>query len=92
MNLNKKIYHSKCPVFEDLGKKWISMRLPVEETTLGDKYELKFRKHGSDEEYNKHVSTLYFERFTDGHVLDIPMDKFNVKIGEWFDIEAVKID
>lgn len=87
-----KTYYSKCHVFTDLGKMWLSVRLPIEETTTGDRYSLKFRREGSDDEYLTYTATLYFERFTYGHILDIPMDGYNVKEDEWFEIEATKIN
>ena len=92
MALNKKTYRDKCPVFNDLGRKWLTMQLPREETTIGEKYSLRFKKYGSSDKYSEYVTTLYFDRFTDGHILDIPMDNFNVKTDEWFEIEATKID
>lgn len=92
MKANNKTYYGKCVVFTDLGKKWLSMRLPNEETTIGDKYSLKFRKEGDNGEYLTYTATLYFERFTDGHILDIPMDDYNAENGEWFEVEATKFD
>jgi hypothetical protein len=88
---SNKIYRDECPVFEDIGKKWLSIRLPYEETTVGDKYAIKYRKKDSNDEYKEVISTLYFDRFTDGHILDIRMND-SAKIGEWFEIEATKID
>lgn len=92
MKAKNKTYYDFCPVFKQLGKKWLSMRFPVEETECGDKIEAKFRKNGSNDEWRSITTSIYFERFTDGHIIDIPMDSYNVKEGEVFEIEATKID
>jgi len=92
MKPNKKTYFDECPVFEQFGEKWLSIRLPYEETTLGDKYALRYRKKGSNDEYLEHIAILYCDRFTDGNILDIPMINCDAEIGEWFEIDATKID
>lgn len=92
MDTTDKNYHDVCPVFNDFGKKWIVMHVPYEETTIGDRYEMKFRRCGSNDEYLTHIATLYADRFTDRNELDIPMDDYDVEEGELFEIEATKID
>jgi len=88
---SNKMYHDECPIFEQFGQKWISVRLPYEETTVGDKYAIRYRKKNSNDDYKEDVKTLYFDRFTDGHILDIQMDD-NAKIDEWFEIDAIKVN
>ena len=72
-------------------KKWLSVRFPIEETQVGDKFRVAFRPKGTDEEWRQTVSTVYFERFKDGHILDIDMEFPGVNVDDEYDVIATKL-
>ena len=73
-------------------KKWISVRLPYEETKVGEKFIVRFRPKGkTDQEWRQATATVYFERFTDGHIIDIEMEFPGVNVDDEFDVIAKRI-
>lgn len=93
MAQERKEYTFVAPVFFDnpTQKKWLSVRFPFEEVEVGDKFRVGFRPKGTDEEWRQTVAEVYFERFTDGHILDIEMEFPGVNVDDEYDVIATKL-
>lgn len=72
------------------GWKGISASLDIETTRVGDKYRVKYRPKGSNEPWKEHVATVYFERFTDRHVIDVGIKDDKYKEGDEFEVIITK--